>query len=298
MVTAKTKFYAILGDPIEQAMSPLVHNAAFEVDGEDAVMVGLRVTPERIKEAIAGMRAVEAAGLVVTMPLKSCVIPFLDTYEEKVKHLGAVNVITCDNGVLKGYNTDGDGFVQNLLEQGAKPLGKRVLLFGAGGAAKGLCYALLAAGIQKLTVCNIDEAMAQHMLKALKECFDTEMEFVPLEHADVEKACREVDFIVNATPMGMNGRPAPYVEWIPWNELEKTTVCADVVHKPVETAFIKRAGETGLRTARGDGMMLYQGAMAYQLFTHHKAPVEVMRNAIEQRIEHEERKCNYTKSGG
>ncbi|MGO5024063.1 shikimate dehydrogenase family protein [Lawsonibacter sp. LCP25S3_G6] len=285
MVTASTKLYAILGDPIVQALSPLVHNAAFEFDGEDAVMVGLRVTPETLKEAILGVRAVNMAGLVVTMPLKSCIIPLLDECEEKIDFLGAVNVVTCENGILKGYNTDGDGFIQNLRVHGGQPSGKDVFLFGAGGAARGLSYSLLDAGIRKLTVCNEDEAMARAMFDTLRRKFDTEMEFVSLSSTEVAHGCRESDFIINATPMGMNGSPSPYVEWIPWDDLKTTVICADVVHKPVETPFLKKAQAKGLRTAGGDGMMLYQGVLAYRLFTKRDAPVAVMKRAIETRLE-------------
>lgn len=285
MVTASTKLYAILGDPIVQALSPLVHNAAFEHDDEDAIMVGLRVTPETLEKAVLGIRAVNMAGLVVTMPLKSCIIPLLDECEEKIEFLGAVNVVTCKEGILKGYNTDGDGFLQNLKACGGQPMGKRVFLFGAGGAARGLCYALLEAGIQKLTVCNVDESMAREMFDTLKKKFDTEMEFAALTREEVEQGCREADFIVNATSMGMNGSPSPYVEWIPWDELKAATICADVVHKPVDTPFLKMARIKGFRTADGDGMMLYQGVLAYRLFTNRNAPVEVMRKAIEKRLE-------------
>lgn len=181
MITGKTRYYAILGDPIEQALSPVVHNAAFEALGMDAVMLGCRVTPEELKKAVEGTRALHFEGLAVTMPHKTAIIPLLDEWEEKIDFLGAVNVVTCKNGVYKGYNTDGDGFVQNMKQNGTDPAGKRVFLFGAGGAARGLGYALLESGVSSLTVCNIDEPMAMAMIGPLRKRFpQAELDFVLL----------------------------------------------------------------------------------------------------------------------
>ena len=290
MITGKTDYYAILGDPIEQALSPVVHNAAFRALGMDAVMLGCRVTPQELETAVAGTRALHFAGLAVTMPLKTAIIPLLDECEPKIEFLGAVNVVTCKNGIYKGYNTDGDGFVRNMELHGTKPAGKRVFLFGAGGAARGLSYALLESGVSHLTVCNIDEPMAQAMIRPLQQHFPAaELEFVLLGDESIPARCREADILINATSMGMNGSPSPHVDMVPWTQLPKTTVCADIIHKPLETAFVRAARAAGLATLTGDGMLLYQGTEAFRLLTGCEAPEAAMRAAMQARLESEKR---------
>lgn len=282
MITGKTQTYAILGDPIEQALSPVVHNAAFQALGMDAVMLGLRVTPEGLAEAVAGTRAMHFSGLAVTMPLKTAIIPLLDECEEKIEFLGAVNVVTCRDGRYKGYNTDGNGFVRNMQAHGVEPAGKRVFLFGAGGAARGLAYMLLEGGVKALTVCNIDEKMALNMIRPLQKRFPkAEIRFLLLGDAGIADLCKQSDIIVNATSMGMNGSPSPHVEMVPWAELPPGTVFGDTIHKPRETAFVQTARAHGFLALTGDGMMLHQAIEAFRLLTGQDAPVFAMEKALQ-----------------
>jgi len=289
MITGKTKCYAIFGDPIEQALSPVVHNAAYETLGMDAVMVGCRVSTAELEAAMAGARAMHLSGLAVTMPLKAAVIPLLDGCDDMIRSLGAVNVVTCEEGRYIGYNTDGSGFLYNMKEQGVEPSGKHVLVYGAGGASRGICYALLADGISKLTVCNGSRRRAEDMIQTLSERFSTEMEYLPLDSELIPQRCKEAQIIINTTSMGMNGSLSPHVDMIPWDELPKTTVFADIIHKPINTAFVRRAREAGFTTLTGDGMMLYQAALAFRLLTGEDAPVAVMKQAILSRLEEEHR---------
>lgn len=282
MITGKTKYYAILGDPIEQALSPVVHNAAFAALGMDAVMLGCRVMPADLATAMAGVRALHFSGLAVTMPLKTDIIPLLDECEEKIAFLGAVNVVTCRDGHYKGYNTDGDGFLRNLVLHGTDPAGKRVFLFGAGGAARGVSYALLEAGVSQLTVCNIEEKMAMDMIRPLQTRFPAaKIGFVPLGDSAIAGLCLASDILVNATSMGMNGTASPHVDMVPWAQLPAGTVCADTIHKPRDTAFIRAAKAHGFTTCTGDGMMLHQGTRAFRLLTGCEAPEAAMRAALQ-----------------
>lgn len=289
MISGKTKTYAILGDPIEQALSPVVHNAAYQTLGMDAVMVGCRVSEAELEAAMAGVRAMHFSGLAVTMPLKAAVIPLLDGCDDMIRSLGAVNVVTCEDGRYIGYNTDGDGFLYNMKEQGVEPSGKHVLVYGAGGASRGICYALLADGVSKLTICNGSRQRAEDMIRTLSERFSTEMEYLPLDSELIPQRCREAQIIINTTSMGMNGSLSPHVDQIPWDELPKTTVFADIIHKPIETAFIKRARAAGFQALTGDGMMLYQAVLAFRLLTGVDAPVAVMKQAIQSKLEEENR---------
>lgn len=282
MISGKTKYYAILGNPIEQALSPIVQNAAFEASGEDAVFLGCRVEPGKLKEAVAGARALEFSGLAVTMPYKREIIPYLDAVSEKAGVLDAVNVVSVKNGRLIGDNTDGDGFVRSLLVQGMVVEGKEVLLFGAGGAARGIALSLLEAGIKKLFLCNLYKEEADSVIEMLHFCKYDNVEFVPFEQMEAKRAGYRSSLIVNATSLGMGDRPSPHIELLDWEKMETGTVFADIVHKPLKTPFLQKAESMGFQIVTGDGMLLHQGILAYKLLTGKDALEEVMQSRLRQ----------------
>ena len=284
-ITGKTKCFAIIGDPVEQTLSPIIQNGGMNAAGEDALMVGLYVRKENLKEAIDGVRALHLAGLSVTMPLKTAIIPYLDECAENIRYIGAVNVVTNHDGYLKGYNTDGEGFVLSMKDSGADPKGKSMLMFGAGGAAKGIAYAFLESGISSLTVCNRSKEHALEMLSLLREKFDTPMEAVSADEETFASVCTSADIVMNATNMGMGGAPSPHIKWIPWETLKPDIWICDVVNKPVETDYIKKAQQCGFRTFTGDAMTLYQARIAYHLFFEtDKVPFDGMREALERKM--------------
>ncbi len=281
LITGRTRCFAIIGDPVEQTLSPIIQNGGFNAYGEDALMIGLRVKPEELKAAIDGVRALHIAGLSVTMPHKTAIIPYLDECAENIKYIGAVNVVTNKEGQLKGYNTDGAGYVLSMKDQDADPAGRSMLMFGAGGAAKGIAYAFLENRISSLIVCNRSKEHALEMISLLGERFETSMMAISSEDSDFIDACRSTDIIMNATNMGMKGFPSPHIEWIPWNSLKSDTWICDVVNKPIETEFVKTARSYGYRAFTGDAMTLYQAKIAYQLFLEtEKVPFEGMKDAL------------------
>lgn len=282
MISGKTKYYAILGNPIEQALSPIVQNAAFEASGEDAVFLGCRVEPGKLKEAVAGARALEFSGLAVTMPYKREIIPYLDAVSEKAGVLDAVNVVSVKNGRWIGDNTDGDGFVRSLLVQGVVLEGKEVLLFGAGGAARGIALSLLKAGIKKLFLCNLYKEEADSVIEMLHSCRYDNVEFVPFEQMEAKRAGCRSSLIVNATSLGMGDRPSPHIELLDWEKMETGTVFADIVHKPLKTPFLQKAESMGFQIVTGDGMLLHQGILAYKLLTGKDALEEAMQSRLRQ----------------
>lgn len=282
MISGKTKYYAILGDPIEQALSPIIHNAALKASGEDAVFLGCRVEPGKLKEAVAGARALEFSGLAVTMPYKREIIPYLDAVSKKAEVLDSVNVVSVKSGRLIGDNTDGDGFVRSLLLQGITLEGKEVLLFGAGGAARGIALSLLEAGIKQLFICNLYQQEADSVIEMLHSCKYENVEYVPFEQMEAKRAGCHAALIVNATSLGMGDRPSPHVNLVDWEKLDKKTIFADIVHKPLKTPFLEKAESMGFHIITGEGMLLHQGILAYKLLTGKDAPENSMRNCLEQ----------------
>lgn len=282
MISGRTNYYAILGNPIEQALSPIIQNAAFEAQGKDAVFLGCRVEPGKLKQAVQGARALNFSGLAVTMPFKREIIPYLDWISPKAKALDAVNVVAVEDGRYCGYNTDGDGFVQDLAARGVPLEGREVLLLGAGGAGRGIALSLLEAGVKKLYICNLYEDEARGVMEMLSACGYGGAEYVPFEPEAVGAVCENVCLIANTTCLGMGERPSPHVDLIPWEEIDRETVFADIVHKPLKTQLLRTAEERGHRIVTGDGMLLYQGILAYRLLTGGEAPERSMREKLDQ----------------
>ena len=152
-ITGKTKVCALLGDPVEHTMSPAMHNAAFRELGLDYVYIPFRVRTEHLARAVDGLRALNTGGFNVTIPHKVVIMPMLDSLDPLAEKIGAVNTVVNNDGELKGYNTDAAGFLQSLLERDGEPVGKSVVVLGAGGAARAITYILAEKGAN-LTILN------------------------------------------------------------------------------------------------------------------------------------------------
>jgi shikimate dehydrogenase len=263
---------------VEHTISPAIHNAAFANLGLDYVYVPFPVKPQNLPKAIDGMRALNICGLNVTIPHKVAVIPLLDSLDSLAEQIGAVNTIVNDNGKLKGYNTDALGFLQVLLKNGIEPKGKRIVLLGAGGAARAIAFALADHGAE-LTILNrkqeLDWAVAL-AAKVGKAC-GKEIGALELDSINLKKALARVDVLVNATSVGM----FPKIEETPVTAdlLRPGLVVYDIVYNPAETKLLREARQVGAQTIGGLDMLIGQGAAAFELWTGQKAPVDIMKQA-------------------
>lgn len=290
MISGKTRYYAILGNPIEQALSPIVQNAAFEAEKIDAVFLGCRVAPGKLREAVEGTRALNFAGLAVTMPFKREIIPYLDSVSDKARILDAVNVVTIEEGHYRGYNTDGDGFVQDLLQQQIRVDGQNIVMFGAGGAARGIALSLLETGAKQLYLCNIYPKEAEDVINMLVNCGYRNVEYLPFEKETIRERVSQFGLWINATCLGMTGIASSHVDLVPWEDLNREAVFADIVHKPLMTDFLIKADKTKHRIVTGDGMLLHQGILAYQLLTEKDAPARTMQDQLKEWLHQEQKR--------
>ncbi len=279
MLSGSTTIYAILGDPVEHSLSPVIHNAAFEAAGIDAAMVGLRVRPEMLPEAVQVARALGLGGLAVTMPHKKAIIPLLDEVEPAAALIEAVNVVERRQDKFVGLNTDGKGFCDGLLEKQADPAGKRVFIFGAGGAARSVTAELAARKVSSLTICNIDPEETGRLLRILSN-WSVKSAGCPFDKKGASFALKQADIIINATSMGMAGKPAGYLDFLDWNAISPDAVFADAVYKPLLTPLLAEAQRRGHKTVTGDRMLLFQGVLAYKCWTGTAPPVEIMDSAL------------------
>ncbi|MFC1892436.1 shikimate dehydrogenase [Chloroflexota bacterium] len=270
-ISGKTTCCGIIGDPIEHTISPAMHNAAFKESGLDHVYLPFRVKREELKEAINGMRALNIRGLNVTLPHKVAVIPFLDNLDSLALKIGAVNTIANSDGILTGYNTDASGFIQALLEKGIEPREKKVVILGAGGAARAISFVLAERGAN-LVILNRTRDRARECASMISE---GEIEALELNDENLAKALHKADILVNATSIGMS----PDVDKTPVTSglLRPGLTVFDVVYNPLRTKLLKEAEAVGAGTISGLDMLLWQGALAFKQWTGLKAPVKVMR---------------------
>lgn len=285
LISGRTRVCGLIGYPVEHSFSPAMHNAAFAHLRLDYVYVAFPVKPEDLKDALWGIRALNLAGVNVTVPHKEKVIPFLDELAEGARLIGAVNTVECRGGRLVGHNTDGAGFVRFLTtEAGFDPQGKRALILGAGGAARAVAVYLALSGARELVVANRSHARAEELAGLLNERTPARATALPWSAggegaAEMAEAAAASDLIVQTTPLGMHPAESTCPAF-PFAVLRPGQVVVDLVYNPPRTLFMERAARAGARVYNGLGMLLHQGALAFELWTGHKAPLEVMRKAL------------------
>jgi shikimate dehydrogenase len=254
-----------------------MHNAAFAELGLDWVYVPLPVYPDHVGEAVRGLRALGFAGANVTVPHKQAVLTHMDDVSRAAQVIGAVNTIVVRDGSLYGDNTDAAGFITSLHEVDFNPAGTYCVLLGAGGAARAVAHALADAGALQVCIYNRAFDRARDLCRDMVK-FHPNVRFEPASLGDVSAVGDDTDLVVNATSLGMwpeaEASPWPYNVPVPGH----LTVC-DLVYNPQETLFLTQARAVGAETVGGLGMLVHQGAAAFELWTGRPAPVETMRAA-------------------
>lgn len=277
-ITSKTKTLGIFGHPISHTLSPVMHNAVIKALGLDMAYLPFEVKPPNLKEAINGIKSLGIIGVNITIPHKESVIRFLDDISEEARLVGAVNTIVNKDRKLVGYNTDGSGYMASLKEElGFNPKSKRIIIIGAGGAARGILAALATQKPKSITVANRTLSRAVSLIKAFKGKFrDTRFEAINLDDNMLKMSFNSVDLLINTTSVGMKQGKALK---IPLETLPKIAIVSDIIYNPLETLLLKKAKKIGLTTHGGLGMLVHQGARSFKLWTGMDAPMNVMRKA-------------------
>ena len=280
-VNGKTRVCAIIGDPVEHSLSPVMHNAAFKKLGLNLVYVAFTVTSTELKTAVLGAKSLGLKGLNVTMPHKNAVMNYLDAVDSTAKSIGAVNTVLNNQGKLIGYNTDGSGAMIALQENGVDPEEKKLVLLGAGGAAKAIAYQA-AQDVEELVILNRTPEKAKKLAEALKS-FGAKVKAGTLSSKVLEEKLPTTDILVNATSVGMH--PDVDISPVPSDLLHSDLSVMDIIYNPLETKLLKDAKSAGAKVVSGIEMLLYQGAVAFEIWTNCPAPVEVMREAALNELE-------------
>ena len=278
-----TRLAAVVANPIKHSISPFIHNRAFEATNTNGVYLAWEVEGTDLAETVANIRRYQMFGINLSMPYKEQVIPYLDQLSEEARLIGAVNTVVNREGTLIGYNTDGKGFFKSLPS--FKISGKRMVLLGAGGAAKAILAQAILDGVSQVSVfvrsASIEKT--KPYLEKLQHETGFRVELFALEDVqELQEKIEQADLLVNATSVGMDGVSLPIPRSI---VLPEKLLVADVIYQPFETPFLKWAKEQGNQAINGLGMLLYQAAEAFQLWTGKEMPTDQIWELLTQKYQ-------------
>lgn len=261
-INSNTKTICLLGHPIKHSFSPAIHNYLFEKYLKNNIYVCFDVEEDKLKDCILGIKALDIKGCNVTIPHKVNIIKYLDSIDENAKLIGAVNTINNKGGILKGYNTDGVGFVKSILDKSYEIKDKKVMIIGAGGACRSIAIELAANGVKSIEIRNRSLEKANEIINSINNNFNTDAK-CSKEAIDCS-SLMNVDILINTTPIGMENDLCPIDTNIKINK--KLLVC-DIVYKPQDTVFLKWARKNNLDIIYGIDMLINQAFEAFKIWT-------------------------------
>lgn len=278
----------LIGHPVGHSVSPAMHNAAFAHQKMNCHYAAYAVEPAMLKGALEGIRALGFLGMNVTIPHKEEIIPLLDEVAPTARQVGAVNCIVNRGGRLVGYNTDGWGFLCSLEEAGVKLPGLQVVVLGAGGAARAIALHLAMKRVTRVVITNRSAARAEVLAGEIRALVpDVAVSAVEARSPEERNALMDAGLVVNCTPLGMKGENAGATPVSDINLLPQKAVVYDSVYVPQETRLLKEARLRGLRAVSGLGMLVHQGACAWEYWFGRRGPVPVMAGAARAALEGE-----------
>lgn len=281
-ITGYTTLIGLLATPIKHTSSPKMHNEAFQYLGLDYAYLAFEVGNDGLEAAVNGLKAMQARGCNVSMPNKTVIHKYLDKLTPAAEMTGAVNTVINDNGVLTGTITDGVGYMRSIKERGFDIIGKKMTIVGAGGAATAIQVQAALDGVKELSIFNRKDEFydrAVQTVKIINEKTDCKATLYDLD--DKEALRREIEdsfIFTNATGVGM--KPLLGQTYIEKDMLRPDLIVSDVVYAPAKTRLLEIAEEVGCPTINGLGMMLFQGAEAFKLWTGQEMPIEHMKEFL------------------
>lgn len=280
-INGNTKVVGLFGYPVNHSLSPLFQNAAFAELGLNFVYIPFLVHPKDLSRAVEAIKALNLAGVNVTVPHKEKIVPYLDEVSPEVEKIIAVNTVVNQKGKLVGYNTDGQGFISSLRQRGFNLRGKRVLLLGAGGAALSIGFSLLREKVGEIVLINRTYNRAIDLSNRLKKIFpNSSLRVIKFEDRNFFAGREDIDLLVNATSVGMRAGDPLLINLKGFSC--KIFIYDIVYNRPTE--LLKEAKKRNLPHLNGLGMLIFQGALSFELWTGRKAPLNKMREAVEKEV--------------
>ncbi len=279
------KLYGVIGDPVGHSLSPVMHNDLYELYSVDATYLAFHITPENLQNAVKGFKVNNLAGLSVTVPHKTTIMPLLDEIDPLAQAIGAVNTIVNENGRLIGYNTDGIGYLEGIKKELSSLTDKKVLLIGAGGAARAIYFTMAQAGMKNIDITNRTISHAEYLVENCP--FPSNSQVLSLKEA--EEQLSNYDLIVQTTLIGMH----PDVEASPISveNIKPTAFVSDIIYSPLETKILREAKQKGARIQNGLPMFVYQGALQFEKWTGIFPDTDRMQSVCLKHLEGESKSC-------
>jgi len=284
MVTVDTKLVGLLGYPLKQTFAPQMFNETFKKLDMDYFYFPIEVENEKLETIVNAIRCMNYAGFFVTKPNKIKIVDYLDELDELAEKIGSVNTVVIKDGKLKGYNTDGIGFVQALTDETGLDLSQNTFfIFGAGGASRALSATLAYQGAKKLYLIDKFDEVSTSLVNNINSKIRACAEFIPFENAPVGQLLQKSNVLVNASGVGMY----PKLEATPVEKsvLYKELFVCDITYNPPKTRLLLDAEEVGCQIMNGIGMAINQGIKGFALITGRPEPTEIMREAMLRIIE-------------
>lgn len=286
LINGRTKLLGLLATPIGHSLSPAMHNMSLQKLGLNYVYMAFEVGNQELEDVIKGMRALQVRGFNVSMPNKTKILPLLDELSPAAQFAGAVNTVVNENGKLIGHNTDGTGYMQSLKEAGIDIAGKKMTLIGAGGAATAIAIQAALDGAAEISIFNSKDEFYPRAVKNAdiinNEIKGINCKAIAYDLEDTERLKAEIagsHILTNASGVGMkpleNESVIPDASW-----LRPEMVVSDVVYIPSKTKMLQIAEAAGCKTINGLGMMLWQGAKAFEIWTGQPMPVEYVKTQL------------------
>jgi len=267
------KTFAVIGDPINHSLSPNIHSAIFRELNLDCSYIAYRIPKGELEVGIEGLKKIMVDGFNVTIPHKVDMMKFLDKIDESCSLIGAVNTVTYKDGILKGYNTDMDGFLEPFKKKKLNIVNTKILLLGAGGAARAIVAGFAKEKANSITIANRTLENGNNLSEFAKK-IGLSSNAIKIE--DVNNYVKDFDIIVNATSVGLKNEASP----ISLEGINEKTIVYDIVYMPINTDFIKKAKERNAIVIFGYEMLLGQAARAFEIWHDMKAPYNTMKKAL------------------
>lgn len=273
--SGSTSLICLLGSPVSHSISPAMHNTAFDALKLNYSYMAFDVDKANLETAVNGLKSLNCRGFNLTMPLKTAIIPLLDDIDDAAKLANSVNTCVFENGKLKGYTTDGIGFLESMADSGIQYMDKTITMLGAGGAATAIVTQAALEGVKKINILkrkNASFAATEDFADMLTKSTECDVVVYDICDSSIMKFCLdESDILINGTNVGMGDDDNSL---IPVEFLNPSLTVCDVIYHPPETRLLKDAKSVGCKTMNGKYMLLYQGAAAFKLWTGKDMPIE------------------------
>lgn len=282
-ITGHTELLGLIATPIRHSKSPTMHNAACQELGLDYAYLAFDIQPEQLEDAVKGLKALNVRGWNVSMPYKTTIGQYLDRISPIAQMCGAINTVINDQGILTGTITDGTGYMESLKDQGIDIIGKKMTIVGAGGAATAIVMQAAMDGVKEISIFNRKDPSwqrAQLNVSIINEQTDCHAQLFDLDDTDaLRQEINSSAIFTNATNVGMGNFVGKMV--LPdTSYLRKDLIVSDVIYMPEKTKLLEEAEKMGCQTINGLGMMLFQGAASFQLWTGKDMPIDVVKKAL------------------